>query len=167
MDVAAFKVSHSIGIDEDATTLRAVRARSSSMGAMERYTWVQFAGKLTNCHKTHIAKVSIPLGRGVMERYMRGFDLAPELTPGCHNTPQTVSIPVGRWRKRLGKRFKRQTLCTEDADPPPPVMSNPISSAVPPYCISKTRLAPMALSTTLPGTCASMVRARSMQTAEY
>ena len=33
------------------------------MGAMERYTWVRFAGKLTNCHKTHIAKVSIPLGQ--------------------------------------------------------------------------------------------------------
>jgi hypothetical protein len=33
-------------------------------GAMERYAWVRFAGKLTNCHKTHIAKVSIPLGDG-------------------------------------------------------------------------------------------------------
>ena len=62
------------------------------------------------------------------------------------------------------KGSKRQTLCTKDEDPP--VMSNPISSAVPPDCISKTRLAPMALSTTLPGTCASMVRARSMQIAE-
>ena len=45
-------------------------------------------------------------------------------------------------------------------------MFNPTSSAVPPDCISKTRLAPMALSTTAPGTSASMVRARSMQTAE-
>ena len=45
-------------------------------------------------------------------------------------------------------------------------MLNPISSAVPPDCISKTRLAPMALSTTAPGTSASMVRARSMQTAD-
>ena len=26
---------------------------------------------------------------------MREFDLAPELTPDCHNTPPTVSIPVG------------------------------------------------------------------------
>jgi hypothetical protein len=60
---------------------------------------------------------------------------------------------------------KRQTLCTEIADPP--VMFNPISSAVPPECMFKTRLAPMAVSTTAPGTCASMVRARSMQTAEY
>ena len=25
---------------------------------------------------------------GAMERYMRGFNLAPELTPYCHNTPQ-------------------------------------------------------------------------------
>ena len=33
MDVAAFKVSHSV--DKDATALRAARARSSSIGAME------------------------------------------------------------------------------------------------------------------------------------
>ena len=26
-----------------------------SSGAMERYTWVRFAGKLTPCHRTHIA----------------------------------------------------------------------------------------------------------------
>ena len=45
-------------------------------------------------------------------------------------------------------------------------MFNPISSAVPPDCMLKTRLAPMALSTTAPGTSASMVRARSMQTAD-
>ena len=37
MDVAAFQVSHSIGFDMDATALRAARARSSSIGAMERY----------------------------------------------------------------------------------------------------------------------------------
>ena len=35
MDIAAFKVSHSV--NKDATALRAVRARSSSIGAMERY----------------------------------------------------------------------------------------------------------------------------------
>ena len=52
MDIAAFKISHSVGIDKDATALRAARARSSSIGAMERYTWVRFAGKLTPCH-TH------------------------------------------------------------------------------------------------------------------
>ena len=32
-------------------------------GAMEHYTWVRFAAKLTACHRTHIAKVSIPVGR--------------------------------------------------------------------------------------------------------
>ena len=37
MDIAAFKISHSVGRDIDATTLRAARARSSSIGAMERY----------------------------------------------------------------------------------------------------------------------------------
>ena len=45
-------------------------------------------------------------------------------------------------------------------------MSNPISSAVPPDCISKTRLAPMALSTTAPCTSASMISVRLMQTAD-
>ena len=35
MDVAAFKVSHSIGIDMDATALPAARARSVSIGVLE------------------------------------------------------------------------------------------------------------------------------------
>jgi hypothetical protein len=68
-------------------------------------------------------------------------------------------------RVQKGKEgSKRQTLCTEVTNPP--VMFNPISSAVPLDCISKTRRPPLASSTTLPGTCASMVRARSMQIAE-
>ena len=37
MDIAAFKVSHSVGFDTDATALPAARARSVSIGAMERY----------------------------------------------------------------------------------------------------------------------------------
>ena len=35
VDIAAFKVSHSTGPDKDAAALRAARARSSSIGAME------------------------------------------------------------------------------------------------------------------------------------
>ena len=35
IDIAAFKVSHCIGKDIDATALRAVRARSSSIGALD------------------------------------------------------------------------------------------------------------------------------------
>ena len=35
MDIAAFKVSHGVGNDIDATALRAARARSSSIGAMD------------------------------------------------------------------------------------------------------------------------------------
>jgi 23S rRNA G2445 N2-methylase RlmL len=35
MDVAAFKVSHCAGSDIDATALRAARARSASIGAMD------------------------------------------------------------------------------------------------------------------------------------
>ena len=37
MDIAAFKVSHSVGCDKNATALRVARARSVSIGAMERY----------------------------------------------------------------------------------------------------------------------------------
>ena len=75
-----------------------------------------------------------------------------------------MSHSVGRWRKMSGQKVQRQTLCTPDADPP--VMFNPISSAVPPDCISKTRRPGLPSNTTLPGTCASMVTARSMQIAE-
>ena len=35
MDIAAFKVSYSIGCDIDTTALRAARARSASIGAMD------------------------------------------------------------------------------------------------------------------------------------
>ena len=81
MDIAAFKVSHSVGIDIDATALRAARVGQAPWGrwmkvqgkfkrltltpfcgtqgtqiqfsgAMKRFTWVRFAGKLTPC-QTH------------------------------------------------------------------------------------------------------------------
>ena len=45
MDIAAFKVCHSV--DMDATALRAVRVRSSSIGAME-----EMSGKVQNAN-TH------------------------------------------------------------------------------------------------------------------
>jgi hypothetical protein len=35
MDIAAFKVSHCVGSDIDATTLQAEKARSASIGAMD------------------------------------------------------------------------------------------------------------------------------------
>ena len=35
MDITAFKVSHSSGIDIDATALRAARMRSRSIGALD------------------------------------------------------------------------------------------------------------------------------------
>jgi hypothetical protein len=50
MDIAAFKVSHSVGTDIDATTaLRAARARSSSIhrGNGTLHAWVRFGAKLT------------------------------------------------------------------------------------------------------------------------
>ena len=47
MNIAAFKVRHSVGIDIDATALRAARSRSSSIGAME-----EMSGKVQNAN-TH------------------------------------------------------------------------------------------------------------------
>eukprot|EP00964_Phaeocystis_antarctica_P047421 scaffold27425_cov69-Phaeocystis_antarctica.AAC.8 len=47
MDIAAFKVSHSSKYDSDTTTLRAARARSSSIGALE-----ELSGKVQNA-STH------------------------------------------------------------------------------------------------------------------
>ena len=40
-------------------------------GAMECYTWVRFAGKLTPCQTPHIAPVSISVGRW---NVTHGFD---------------------------------------------------------------------------------------------
>jgi hypothetical protein len=80
VDIAAFKVSHSIGPDIDTTTLRAARARSSSIhrGNGTLHAWVRFGAKLT-----------LP----------------------CHDTPPTVSIPLGRWMKVHGE-FKMQAHIT-------------------------------------------------------
>ena len=119
MDIAAFKVS--LSKSSNATALRAARARSSSSGAMERYmhrfesressppathkygdgqqtsgameryAWVQFAGKLTICHTTHIATVSISAGRW---NVTHGFDLQ-ENSPTATKHIAKVSIPVG------------------------------------------------------------------------
>ena len=48
----------------------------------------------------------------------------------------------------------------------PPVMFSPTSSALAAAATKMTRLAPLASSTTLPATSASMVTVRSMQSAE-
>jgi hypothetical protein len=48
MDIAAFKVSHSIGTDKDATALRAARTASASIGAMD-----EMSQKVQNA-STHI-----------------------------------------------------------------------------------------------------------------
>ena len=47
LDIAVFKVSHPVGIDKDATALRAARARSSSIGAMD-----ESSGKVRRCKHT-------------------------------------------------------------------------------------------------------------------
>ena len=52
MDTAAFKVSHSVGIDKYATTLRAARARSSSIGAMD-----ERSEKVQRCKHTLVVAV--------------------------------------------------------------------------------------------------------------
>ena len=62
VDVATFQVSYATGYDMEAATLRTAREKSETPdGAMERYTWVRFAEKLTFCHTIHIATVSTPM----------------------------------------------------------------------------------------------------------
>ena len=53
MDIAAFKVSHSVGIDMDATALPAARARSVSIGAEEGMFKMQSPTPLYCAHTTH------------------------------------------------------------------------------------------------------------------
>jgi len=69
MDVAAFKVSHSV--DTDATALRAARVRSKSIGAMD----VTCVGSIRR--KTHVALPQYTTNSehtiGAMERYMRAL----------------------------------------------------------------------------------------------
>ena len=70
MDIAAFKVSHPVGMDKDATALRAARARSVSIGAMERYTnmWGSIRGKAD--HLPRNAQSNGQHFSGAMERYI-------------------------------------------------------------------------------------------------
>ena len=46
--------------------------------------------------------------KGSMECYMRGFDLAPELTAYCHNTPQNSEHTSGAMDESSGKGSKMQ-----------------------------------------------------------
>jgi hypothetical protein len=114
MDIAAFKVSHSIGTDKDATALRAARARSSCIhrghGTFTHGFDLRESSPPTATQ--HIATVKTPAGQwdvacvgsirrkthealprytansehtfGAMERYMSGFDSA-------QNSPQTAN----------------------------------------------------------------------------
>ena len=74
---------------------------------MERYTWVRFAVELTSCHKTHIAKVSIPVGRWNVTRVGSACKHSPAATPKSRaRAQQPVSSRVssmGRWMKVQGK----------------------------------------------------------------
>ena len=60
VDIAAFKVCHSVGIDKDATALRAARARSSStsIGAME-----EFSRTVERAHIVTLIRVDVGVGQ--------------------------------------------------------------------------------------------------------
>ena len=53
VDIAAFKVGHSVGSDKDATALQAVRVRSSFTGAIEEMSSYRQEGE-----HTHLARLS-------------------------------------------------------------------------------------------------------------
>ena len=101
MDIAAFKVSHSVGLD--ATALRAARARSSSIGAMERYRWVRFVGKLTPCH-THT--------HGNSQHTSGAMDESSGKVQRCKHT----SVAVLSW---ILQSSKLATPLDQTATPPP------------------------------------------------
>ena len=83
MDVAAFKVSHSVGTDIDATTLRAARARSSSIGQWNFTCMGSIRRKTHFALPRHTANSEHTIG--TMERYMSGFDSAQN-SPSSANT---------------------------------------------------------------------------------
>ena len=114
MDITAFKVSHPVGIDKDATALRAARARSSSIGVCEK------GGD----------GVQPMLHRGDGTLHMWGL-IRGKAHPLPRNAQSNGQRFSGAMDEMSQKGSKRQTLCTAY----PPVMFNPISWTAPPYSI--------------------------------
>ena len=94
-------------------------------GAMERYTWVRFAGKLTSCHRHTWSRSAHQRGDGTLHVCDGGK--ATEGSKCKHSHPATqimsthVQPPVsskfssrGRWRK-CGRRFKMRALTSCNA----------------------------------------------------
>jgi len=107
MDIAAFKVSHCVGSDIDATTLQAEKARSA-MDEMSQK--VQNASSHPwNLPHTQGTR-SIQRGNGTLHAWVR---FSAKLTLPCHDTPPTVSIPLGPWNVYTWVRFaeKLTPLC--------------------------------------------------------
>ena len=63
-------------------------------GAMERYTWVRFAGKLTSCQTTHIAMVSISVGR--WRKHLGRFKM--QALTGCNANVMSTRTTVGQFK---------------------------------------------------------------------
>ena len=104
----------------ESPALPAARARSVSIGAMERYTWVRLSGKLTNCHNAHstgqhssvgrwmefqgyfkwrahlVSLISVHVGVG---QHRRARDVESPALP----TMSTRNVPSGRWMNVQGK----------------------------------------------------------------
>ena len=105
MDIAAFKVSHSVGFDKDATALRATRVRSSCIGAKCRRRF-----KCKNSHSAipkSRAREQHPVSSRGRWKVTHGFD-SRKSSPTATQHMATVSTPVGRWMKVQGK-LKMQT----------------------------------------------------------
>jgi hypothetical protein len=120
VDIAAFKVSHSV--DTDATALRAARVRSKSIGVnvqgkfkMQAHIKSGVGMDIAAFKVSHSAGIdydatalraararssSIHRGNGTLHAWVR---FSAKLTLLCHDTPPTVSIQLGRWMKVHGK----------------------------------------------------------------
>jgi hypothetical protein len=102
MDIAAFKVSHSVVIDRDATTLQAEKARSASIGAMQVQGMFKMQAHISRgvvmdiaifkvSHSVDSDATALRAARvrsgtiGAMERYT-WVRFAGKLTSDCHRT---------------------------------------------------------------------------------
>ena len=89
MDIAAFKVSHSVGIDIDATALRAARVRSKSIGAME-----EISGKVQNASTHRLGRINhehVHSSRSVQGSQFKGA--MDEMSQKVQNASTHIPLP--------------------------------------------------------------------------
>ena len=106
MNIAGFKVSHSVGTDKDTTALQAARARSSSSGAMEEMpqtvqnanTHILRCQNHEHAHSSRSVQGSVQWGDGTLQV---GSIREGALTPSCHDTSQNSERTSGAMERYM------------------------------------------------------------------